>query len=329
MPRALVTGAGGFLGPFLIRELLEEDVEVTALVRSDEKIPGCTTVKGDVTEPESIRSFFSRQDVVFHLAGKVSLLSREHAELYRVNVEGTTHVARLCKEFKVPKLIHASSVVAVGAGRSPHEILDENSPNLMRRFCFPNFESKCLAEEIALASPGELDVTVVNLSQVFGAGDAKKPPRYPNILAAKGKLRFFTEGGVSVVAAEDAASGMIAAWKKGKAGERYILGGENLTLKEILTLYAEMAGARPPGIKIPTALIRGLGRMTALPGISSLSLPLSLEGAYSSTLFHWFSHAKAERDLGFSARPARIAIENSFKWMKENGILERGESGSR
>lgn len=321
----LVTGANGFLGKYLLKALLRENHEVVALVRAAGAVTelqalSCKVVRGDVTDKQSLRQAFAGVEAVFHLASQVSVFSSDRAQLYKTNVEGTRNVLELCRENSVGRLVHVSSVVAVGASSDAEGIMNENSVNSTRAFQFPNCESKSVGEELVLQAcrRGEVDAVVVNPSMVFGAGDAVKPPRKGNILAAQGKLAWYTRGGLSAVGAEDVVAGMIAALKRGRKAERYILSGENLTMKQVLGLYAECAGARPPRHEMPSWLLRMLGRIV---DALRLRIPLSWEGAVAATSFHWFDHSKAAKELGFNPRPAREAIQGSVDWMRSQGYL--------
>lgn len=348
MQRVLITGATGFIGPYLLQALakgeFKSQIERIALIRPGSTLNGVDpssyhVVYGDVTDPSALRStlrplFEKGIDCVFHLAGKVSVNASSHksgnalerSELERVNVQGTQTIVDLCHEFwqefhqDVGRLIYASSVVAVGASASPADILNENSVNLLRKYKLPNFESKARSEEIVLKAcrEGKIDAVVVNLSMVFGAGDAKKAPRKGNILAARGELGFYTQGGLSVVSVEDVADGLISAWKKGRKGERYILSGENLTFKNLLGLYAKATGASPPRYKIPNWLVKGIGNAVDRFKIKA---PLNRESSLAATHFFWYDHSKARKELDFHPQPAHVAIESSVRWMKKNGLI--------
>jgi dihydroflavonol-4-reductase len=290
------------LGGFLVRALAKEGHEVIALVRRTSDLAGlrgvaCKLAYGNIQDRASLIGALQGVSAVFHLAQP-----------------GTENVVELCLELKIPRLVHVSSVAAVGAADHSAQILDETSDNSIRRHGFPNYEAKVRAEELVLAACKSrgLDAVVVNPSVIVGAGDARKEVRKASVQAARGKLPFYPEGGLSVVAAEDVVQGIIDAWKKGRTGERYILSGENVTLKEMLSIYAELAGSRPPRHRLPNWILKLVGRF----------LPSSREGAVSATLFHWYDHSKATKELGFQPRPAREAIQSSIDWMEENGFLQ-------
>jgi dihydroflavonol-4-reductase len=323
--KALVTGASGFLGGYVVRALMREGHEVTALVRRSSDLTGlresgCTLAYGNLLELGTLRGAFQGVSAVFHLAAIASPDRSRREEVEAVNVQGTRNIVQLCAETKA-RLVHVSSVAAVGASESPKGVLNEESVNNTRGKGFFNFEAKARGEDIVLEAcrSGAIDAVVVNPSVIVGAGDARKAARKGSIQAARGELRFYPEGGLSVVAAEDVAQGIVDAWKRGRSGERYVLSGENLTLEQVLSLYSELAGSRPPRHKLPSWLLRGIGTVSDL---LKLGGPLAKESTVSATMYHWYDCSKATRELGFRPRPAREAVRDSVKWMIENGYLE-------
>ena len=336
--RVLVTGAGGFLGSWLVEALVKEGHAVTALVRADsdtsfleERLQGgpkagqregqCRVVNGDLTDKASLRPAFEGAETVFHLGAVMTLKASERPLLQSVNVGGTRNVVELCEELRIPKLVHVSSVVTIGASFTPEEILNETSPNPTAACKIPNFESKREAEQIVLEAyrRGAIRAVVVNPSLIYGAGDARKSVRQGVVRAARGKLPAYTSGGVNIVAIEDVVQGILSAWKRGREGERYILAGENLTIRELFTEIARAAGVPPPRRRIPRWLLLFMGRAADFLRFDGA---LSYENALTAVLFHWFNAEKARRELGFTARPAREAIANSVAWMRQHGYLK-------
>lgn len=320
--KVLVTGAAGFLGSHLTQALGEEGYEVYAVVRPSSDLSGlrnsvCKVTYADLSHLDELRTNLPPGlQVVFHLAGSVALRPSERLNLDRVHLKGTHNVIRVCQEFKVPRLVHISSVAAIGASRSG-EILSEESPNSFQKYRFPNYEIKARAEALVLEEVrgGRLDAVVINPSVIFGARDLRKPARKASLMAAQGKLPFYTQGGLSVAPVEDVVQGIIQAWKKGRKGERYILSGENLTGKEVAELYARASGARPPSRALPSWLLRFLGSLSDWVGLDS---SLNSESAMTATTYHWFDHSKATRELDYRPRPAREAIKNSVDWLIES-----------
>lgn len=328
--KVLVTGANGFLGSWLTRALVNDGHEVFALVRPKSDVSelngsGCKYVYGDVTDAISLLEAFKDMEAVFHLAGVIAYKKSQRALMERVNVEGTRNVVEVCRERHVKRLVYISSVVAVGAGFSPSDILTEDSAYNIKDLNLGYFETKHDAELIVKKScdRNEIDAVILNPSTIYGGGDAKKGSRKMQIKVAQGRLKFYTSGGVNVVAAEDVVAGILSAWKKGRKGERYILSGENILIKDLFRMIAEEAGSTPPTRQLPDALLHIVGEIG--DGMEKMGMkgPLSRENAYTATMYHWFDSAKARKELGFNPRPAREAIRNSVQWMKEHGLVKK------
>jgi dihydroflavonol-4-reductase len=328
MSKVLVTGANGFLGSWVVKRLIEEGHEVLSLVRRTSDVSdldGLNTkfVYGDVTDVHSLLENFKDVDSVFHLAGLIAYKRSERAAMERVNVGGTANVIEACRACKVRRLVHLSSVTAVGAGFTKDQILNEDSPFNLSSLDLGYFETKRTAEILVkeACQKNRLDAVILNPSTIYGPGDAKKGSRKAQVKVAQGKFKFYTSGGVNVVAVEDAVDGIISAWKIGRTAERYILAGENLLIKDLFALIAAEAGQKPPGLLMPAAVLHGLGAAGDFMAVLGFRSPVSQENAWTSTLFHWFDSSKAQRELKFKPRPAREAIAESVQWMKQNGLL--------
>jgi len=329
MAKILVTGANGFLGSWVVRRLLNEGHQVYSLVRKTSdlsELKGIQTeyVYGDVTDLHSLLASFQGMDAIFHLAGVIAYKKSDRPQMDRVNVEGTRNVVEACRAAHVKRLVHLSSVVAIGASFSPDQILNEESPYNISHLNLGYFETKHQAEQIVkeAVQKNRLDAVILNPSTIYGPGDARKGSRKTQLKVAQGKFKFYTSGGVNVVAVEDAVDGIVSAWKKGRSGERYILAGENLLIKELFELIASEAGQEPPRRLLPTPVLHGLGFVGDLMSSWGLKSPISRENAWTSTMYHWFDSSKAQRELDFKPRPAQMAISQSVKWIKENGLLK-------
>lgn len=328
--KVIVTGANGFLGSWLTKALVQDGHEVFALVRPKSDVSelagtGCKYVYGDVTDAVSLLEAFKDMDAVFHLAGVIAYKKSQRAQMERVNVEGTRNVVEVCRERHIKRLVYLSSVVAVGAGFTREEILNENSTYNIAHLNLGYFETKHEAEMIVkkACDRNEIDAVILNPSTIYGGGDAKKGSRKMQLKVAQGKLKFFTSGGVNVVAVEDVVAGIISAWKKGRKGERYILAGENILIQDLFRLIAEAAGTKPPTRQLPDALLHVVGAIGDNMENIGLKGPLSRENAYTATMYHWFDSSKAQKELDFKPHPARDAIYNSVQWMKDNGLLKK------
>jgi len=321
----LVTGANGFLGHWLVQALCREGHTVKAMLSTSNKqsslqeLP-CKIVHGDITQIESISSFFPGVDAVFHLAAAISFKKADNNKLYAVNVDGTRNIVTLCLSNKIAKLIHLSSVVAIGASSNSQTLLNEQSINHLATLNVASIQSKILGEKIVLSACQEkgLNATILNPSLIYGAGDAKKAMRHSSVQAARGKLPFYTDGGVSIVAVEDVVAAILSAWQKGKSGQRYILSGDNITNQELFFSISKQANAKPPKTKLPNALLLSLAHLADFFRIDGM---LSIENVKIATMYHWYDNSKAKRELDFHPRPALEAIKNSVSWMRENGYF--------
>lgn len=326
--KVLVTGANGFLGSWLTRALVSEGHEVSILARptsdlSELKGLNFKIKHGDITDIFSLSEASLGMDAIFHLAGVIAYRKSHRAQMEKVNVEGTRNVVEVCKQQKIKRLVYLSSVTAIGASFTPEQVLNENSEYSLHHLNLGYFETKKAAEEIVknACKNNEIDAVILNPSTIYGSGDAKKGSRSIQIKVAKQQFKFFTSGGVSIVAVEDVIDGILKAWKMGKSGERYILSGENITIEHLFTLIAEAAGVQPPSFQIPNWLLHTIGFIGDLLETFGFKSAISRENAYTSTLYHWFDCSKAKKELGFNPRPAKQAIHSSVQWMKENGVI--------
>jgi dihydroflavonol-4-reductase len=327
--KVLVTGATGFLGGWMVRKLLDEGVSVRILQRRSshlEDLEGLSLehAEGDVTNAKSLVEASSGVNAVFHLAGLIGYSRAQREAMQKVNVDGTQNVIDACIKNKVDRLVHLSSVVAVGASfdRTP---LNENSPYNVRHLNLGYFETKHDAELLVkkAVAEGKLDAVILNPSTIYGAGDAKKGSRGAQLKVAKGKMPFYTSGGVNVIAVEDVVDATISAWRNGQTGERYILSGENILIKDLFAMIAKEAEVAPPSIYLPNPVVHAIGAIgDALEKIGKKG-PINSETAWTSTLYHWFDSSKAQRELGLRPKPASYAIAKSIGWVKEQGLLIR------
>jgi dihydroflavonol-4-reductase len=323
-----VTGATGFLGQWLTRRLLDEGFEVRVLVRSRAKLEDLDGLKldvaeGDVTNLASLESACKSVDGVFHLAGLIAYSKAQRSAMEEVNVQGTKNVIAAIQKNGSARMLHLSSVTAIGAGFTPTQILNEESKYNIKHLNLGYFETKRDAEIAVFdqVRAGKLDALAINPSTIYGPGDAKKGSRGAQLKVARGKLPFYTPGGVNVVHVDDVVNLCIKAFREGKTGERTIACGENLTIKETFERIANLAGVKPPAIGLPRAAIFALGRVGDVMESVGLKGPLTTENAWTSTLYHWFSNEKAKRDFGFKPRPAQEALEASIRWSRDNGLI--------
>ena len=325
--KVLVTGANGFLGSWLVRKLCKMQLEVRILVRESSdlsELNGCEFEKlfGDITDLAAVKQACRGVEAVFHLAGLVAYTRKDRSLMQSVNVQGTKNIIAACADADVSRLVHVSSVTAVGASFDKTAMNEESAYNI-KHLDLGYFETKREAEEAVIAATrtGKIDAVMVNPSTIYGPGDAKKGSRSAQLKVAKGAMPFFTRGGVNVVDVENVVDGIISAWRNGITGERYILCGENITIEQLFNLIAEKAGVPPPKICMPNFALHLIGKFGDLLERFGSKGPLNSENAWTATLYHWFDSSKAERDLGFKPSSAATAISRSVNWSKENGLI--------
>ena len=324
----LVTGATGFVGEWLVRKLIENGETVHVLHRKSsnlQPLDGLQFVSkiGDVTDAESVSNACLDVDTVFHLAGVVGYSRQARQQMEDVNVKGTRNVVDAIQTRRKPRLVYMSSVVAVGASFDG-QILNEQSPFTLSNLDLGYFETKKAAEELVISAcrRGKIEAVILNPSTIYGAADAKKGSRKTQLKVARGKFPFYTSGGVSVVSVHDVIQSVLAARERGRSGQRYILSGENLTIKDLLTRIANLAGAKPPSIYLPNPAVKAIGKIGDMLENMGKKGPLNSENAWTAILYHWFDHGKATEELGFNPRPAQEALKESVDWVRQQGWLE-------
>lgn len=324
--KVLITGATGFVGQKLVEYLSAQGLDIRVLVRDPAKAKEFSSkieiFRGDVTEIESLYKATKDIDSVFHLAGVVGYSRAQRKIMEDVNVQGTQNVIDAMEKNKVRKILHFSSVVAVGASFTPTPINEDIDFNL-HHLNLGYFETK-LAAEIKVKNAfkqGKFDAVIVNPSTIYGYGDATKGSRKFQIKAAQGKLPVYPPGGVNVIAVEDICECTLKAWKIGRSGERYILSGENLTLKSLFELIAKEANVEPPKIPLPKNFLLAAGKIGDLMEKINRKGPMNSENAWTSVLYHWFDNSKAKRELQLNPKPAKFAIQNSVQWMRDHKLI--------
>ncbi|MCK6596830.1 MAG: SDR family NAD(P)-dependent oxidoreductase [Bdellovibrionaceae bacterium] len=325
--KVLITGANGFLGSHLCQKLQANGLEVFALTRKNSDISQLKSIKnlnfchGDVTEKNTLDEVFRKvqPQVVFHLAGYVGYKKFERQLMEKINVQGTENLLNVMIENKVKKIVHVSSVVAIGASFGPGEILNEESEYKIQHLDLGYFETKRQAELAVKkkTAEGHIESVILNPSTIYGPADAKKGSRKTQLKVAQGKFRFYTHGGVNVVSVEDVIEGIYQGFLKGRNGQRYILSSENLTIKDLLTKIAILAEVKPPDILVPDFILHGVGFIGDLLSGVGFRKVLSRENAWTTTMYHWFSNEKAKNELGLSFKSADYSLKQSVDWMKE------------
>lgn len=320
--RILVTGSTGFIGGALCRALCERGEEVVAFHRSSsalrllEGLPVEHAI-GDLTQPASLQAAMKGVEAVFH-AGAL-LGGNQPGRFYAVTVEGTQNLLLAARMAGVRRVVHTSSVAALGVPEpgkgNGRGLLNENHSWNYRPDYWPYGYAKYLAEqEVQRAVSLGQDVVIVNPSLVYGAGDIYRQSSSPLVQIARQKLPFVTEAGVNVVHLSDVVAGHLAALERGKRGDRYILGGENMTVEAFVSLAAEVAGVPAPNLVLPARLVRSLSGL--LGGLQSLlHLPLGASELRLAGYYFYYEIRKAQRELGLGQpTPARQAIRDALDW---------------
>ena len=326
--KALVTGATGFVGAALARTLCAAGWQVRVLVRagSDRRNLRALTleaVPGDLTDPASLRRAVERCDAVFHAAADYRLWVPDPEQMYRANVEGTQNLLEAAHRAGVARIVYTSSVATIGlpADGGPGT---EATPVRLEDMVGHYKRSKFLAEQKALeAAAGGVPVVIVNPAAPVGPRDIKPTPTGRIVLdAALGRTPAYVDTGLNVVHVDDVASGHVLAFHHGRVGERYILGGENLPLRQILLEVTRLAGRSPPRVRLPHGVVlpiayaaEFLARLTGKP------TRVTVDSVRMARKRMYFSSDKAVGELGYRFRPASLAFEDALRWFREEGYL--------
>jgi len=322
--RAFVTGGTGFIGANVIRALLDEGHEVRALVRPESErgnlggLP-IEIVEGDLDRDSSLTERIAGCEAVFHLAAHYSLWARDRAEIYRVNVDGTSRLLAAARAARVRRFIHTSSVAAIGVP-APGSVADESTVTNLNSLVSDYKKSKFLAEEAARAAVRDgLDVVIVNPSTPVGPYDIKPTPTGDIIRRfLQGRMPFYVHTGLNLIDVADVARGHLRAYERGEKGERYILGSRNLTLREMLEILSSLTGLPAPRFAIPHAipqlaayvdemiLARFFGKQ---PELSVSAVKMSRQAMY-------YDAGKAVRELGLKQSPIEGALERAVNWFR-------------
>jgi dihydroflavonol-4-reductase len=327
--KALVTGATGFVGAAVARALERAGWQVRVLVRSGSDRSNLSPMavevaEGDLADPGSLERALAGCTGLFHVAADYRLGARDPTQLYRTNVEGTRNILHAARTAGVARVVYTSSVATIGIppDGSPGE---ERTPVDLSHMIGHYKRSKYLAEEVArdeARAPG-MSVVIVNPSTPIGPGDIRPTPTGQLVLdAASGRMPAYVDTGLNIVHVDDVAAGHLLAYERGKAGERYILGGEDMTLQTILAQIARLVGRTPPRVRLPYAAVLPVAYLAeAFAKLSGRSGRVTLEGVRMSRKRMFFSSGKAVSELGYRWRPPTDAFEDALRWFRERGLL--------
>jgi len=324
----LVTGATGFVGSAVARALLRGGHRVRVLVRpnSDRRnLAGLSVeiAEGSMEDPPSLVRAVAGCRYVYHVAADYRIWVPDPAPMFRANVVGTRDLLMAALEAGAERVVYTSSVATLGlvSGGSANEKTPSRGEDMIGPYKRSKFEAEEVARELAVARG--LPVVIVNPSTPVGPGDIKPTPTGRLILeAARGQMPAFVDTGLNIVHVDDVATGHLAAAEKGRVGERYILGGENLSLAEILAEVSQVVGRRAPRLRIPHSVLLPIAfGAECAARITGREPFVTLDGVRMSRKKMYFTSDKASRELGYAPQPARQAIADAVAWFRANGYL--------
>jgi dihydroflavonol-4-reductase len=330
--KVLVTGATGFVGSHVARVLIEMGADLRLLVRSSsptKNIEGLKAdcVAGDLREPDSVKKALQGCEVIFHVAADYRLWTRnaqDAREMYRANVDGTRMLIEAAAQAHIRRVVYTSSVATMGFTGNGQPA-DEESPVTIADMIGHYKRSKFMAEQVAIkAGRSGADVVVVNPSTPIGAQDVKPTPTGRIILDfLRRKFPAYVDTGLNLVDVAECARGHVAALEKGRTGQRYILGGENLTLKQVLDKLAAITGLPSPTVRLPYAVALASGAVdTFVSGTLLRREPrVNLDAVRMGRKKMYVSSAKAERELGWKIVPVDGALRRAVDWFRTNGYV--------
>ncbi|HXD14563.1 MAG TPA: hopanoid-associated sugar epimerase [Xanthobacteraceae bacterium] len=326
----LITGASGFVGSAVAGKLVQSGYPIRALIRPGSPrrhLAGLDLqfVDGDMRDAPSVRRAMAGIRYVFHVAADYRLWARDKDEIFANNVEGTRIVMQEALRAGAERIVYTSSVATLGL-RPDGSPADESVPLSLDQGIGAYKRSKIAAERLveAMIAEDALPAVIVNPSTPIGPRDVRPTPTGRIVVeAARGRMPGFVDTGLNLVHVEDVAEGHIAALERGAIGERYILGGENVPLADMLAEIARLTGRRPPRLRIPRIAVFPVAYLAEAAARMTGREPFAtLDGLRMSAHRMFFTAAKAERDLGFRARPYREALSDAIQWFRANGYLD-------
>jgi dihydroflavonol-4-reductase len=324
----LVTGATGFVGSAVARALLKAGHPVRVLARptSDRRnLDGLAVevAEGALEDPDSLAAAVAGCRYLFHVAADYRLWVPDPESMFRVNVAGTRALMLAASGAGVERIVYTSSVATLGI--VPGGVADEETASragdMIGPYKLSKFEAEAAVTELVVERG--LPAVIVNPSTPIGPGDIKPTPTGRLIVeAARGRMPGYVDTGLNIAHVDDVALGHLLAAKSGQIGRRYILGGENLRLGEILAEIARLTGRRPPAFKIPYAALLPIARgAEAIARVTGREPFATVDGVRMSKKKMFFSSTRAVEELGYAPRPARQALTDAIAWFKANGYI--------
>ncbi len=320
--KVFVTGGNGFLGSRTVHELVRKGYEVRCLLRATsktERIRGLSyeTHLGDILDQKSLLSGAQGCDAIIHLAciSSWTQIRAQANRLEEIAVEGTRNVLEAALQNKIPRTLHVSSSVAINASTEP-VIFDEHSKYELQDSGLHYSIAKFRAEQVVreYADVRGLNVTTVNPCEIYGPNDEDLVTASNLLAVLKGSPSLVCHGGTSVAHVDDIARGIVLALEKGKKGERYILGGENLSVAELSRLVRQIAGKNPRTWILPNGILKFLCNGMSLLGLPP---PVPLDILDYAVLYWFVDSSKAKHELGYTARPAQETFTDVVRWLKD------------
>jgi dihydroflavonol-4-reductase len=332
----LVTGATGFVGSHVTRQIVNAGHTVRVLVRASsnsKSLEGLAVerAQGDLCDGASLDRALRGVRRVFHVAADYRLWARNPREIYQSNVEGTRLLLEAAQRAGVERFVYTSTVATIAVPLHGGSLPNEQTPASLDQMVGHYKRSKFLAEQEAIrAASAGVPVVIVNPTAPIGPGDWKPTPTGRIILDfLKGKMPAYVDTGLNVVAVEDVAAGHLFAAEHGRVGERYILGGRNMTLKQILDALAKIAGRPAPRVKMPHAVALAAGYADQwFSRFVGRDPQIPVEGVKISRHRMFVASDKAEHELGYRAGSVEAALERAVRWYEENGYV-RGRAARK
>ncbi|MFO0700317.1 MAG: NAD-dependent epimerase/dehydratase family protein [Nitrospira sp.] len=324
--KALVTGATGFVGAAVARALVRTGVAVRVLARPDADLTNLDglpveRVTGDLRDPMSLRTALTGCRHLYHVAAHYALWAKDPSIFYDVNVTGTRNLLEAARDVGIERTIYCSTIGAIGLPPGGG-LGTEETPVSLEQMAGHYKRSKYLAEQEVhkLAKEG-LPVVIVNPSAPVGEGDIKPTPTGQVIVDfMKGRMPAYIETGMNIIDVDDVATGHLLAMDKGRQGERYILGGTNLLLREVFEILSTLTGLKAPAVKLPRGAVLPLAYLNHwFANLTGHPPRIPLEGVKMAKYKMHYDCTKAIRELGLPQHPPEVALGKAVRWFKSHG----------